>query len=53
LYGGIHFRSDNDEGLKLGRRIGRLVLERLLGADAKPPLTARELTPLLDQDPRQ
>lgn len=53
LYAGIHFRSDNEEGLKLGRRIGTLVLERLLGADAKPPLTARELPPLLDQAPRQ
>jgi hypothetical protein len=28
LYGGIHFRSDNEAGLELGRRIGRLVLER-------------------------
>jgi membrane-associated phospholipid phosphatase len=53
LYAGIHFRSDNDEGLKLGRRIGRLVLERLVGADAKPPLTARELPPLLGQAPQQ
>ena len=22
LYGGIHFRSDNDAGLELGRRVG-------------------------------
>jgi hypothetical protein len=29
LYGGIHFRSDNDEGLKLGRRVGGRVLARL------------------------
>ncbi len=28
LYGGIHFRSDNDVGLALGREIGRLVAER-------------------------
>jgi membrane-associated phospholipid phosphatase len=28
LYGGIHFRFDHDAGLTLGRRIGRLVLER-------------------------
>lgn len=28
LYGGIHFRSDNEAGLALGHRIGRLVLER-------------------------
>ena len=26
LYGGIHFRSDNEVGLKLGRRIGRKAL---------------------------
>jgi hypothetical protein len=29
LYGGIHFRSDNDEGLKHGRRIGEQVVEHL------------------------
>ena len=28
LYGGIHFRSDNDVGLRMGRDIGRLVVER-------------------------
>lgn len=27
LYGGIHFRSDNVEGLKMGRKIGDLVVE--------------------------
>ena len=26
LFGGIHFAIDNDEGLKLGRRIGQRVL---------------------------
>ena len=31
LYGGIHFRSDNEAGLELGRRIGRLVVERQYG----------------------
>lgn len=31
LYGGIHFRSDNDEGLKLGRRIGALIADKALG----------------------
>jgi hypothetical protein len=36
LYGGIHFRSDNDEGLKLGRAAGRRVVERSLGRDAAP-----------------
>jgi hypothetical protein len=29
LYGGIHFRSDNEEGLKVGRRIGALALARV------------------------
>jgi membrane-associated phospholipid phosphatase len=28
LYGGIHYRFDHDAGLTLGRRIGRLVLDR-------------------------
>jgi membrane-associated phospholipid phosphatase len=28
LYGGIHFRSDNDVGLRMGREIGRLVVKR-------------------------
>lgn len=31
LLGGIHFRSDNDEGLALGRRVGERVLQRVLG----------------------
>lgn len=29
LYGGIHYRFDNEAGLTLGRRIGKTVLERL------------------------
>ncbi len=36
LYGGIHFRSDNEEGLQLGRQVGRRVLERSLGGDRLP-----------------
>lgn len=31
LYGGIHFRSDNDEGLAAGRRIGQCVAARAFG----------------------
>ncbi|MFO1431909.1 MAG: vanadium-dependent haloperoxidase [Candidatus Competibacteraceae bacterium] len=31
LYAGIHFRSDNEAGLTLGRRIGRLVVDRYYG----------------------
>ena len=30
LYGGIHFTSDDDEGLELGRRIGKRAIERRL-----------------------
>jgi membrane-associated phospholipid phosphatase len=29
LYGGIHYRFDNDAGLALGRRIGTVTLRRL------------------------
>lgn len=29
LWGGIHFRSDNDEGLRLGRAVGDAVVARL------------------------
>jgi hypothetical protein len=32
LYGGIHYRSDNEEGLRLGRRVGMLAIEKLFGA---------------------
>lgn len=46
LYGGIHLRSDNDEGLKLGRRVGRLILERLYGDRLAPPLASKPLPPL-------
>lgn len=29
LYGGIHYRFDNEEGLKVGRQVGQLVVSRL------------------------
>ena len=32
LWGGIHYRSDDDEGLRLGRRVGALVVKQALGA---------------------
>jgi membrane-associated phospholipid phosphatase len=35
LYGGIHYRSDNDEGLRLGRRVGEVVMKKALGAAAQ------------------
>jgi membrane-associated phospholipid phosphatase len=28
LYGGIHFRSDNEAGLVLGRKVGRVAAKR-------------------------
>lgn len=34
LYGGIHFQSDNDEGLKLGRQIGQYVTNIALPAQS-------------------
>lgn len=36
LYGGIHFQVDNDEGLKLGREIGRRVVARAMPGSARP-----------------
>ncbi|WP_186406705.1 vanadium-dependent haloperoxidase [Candidatus Accumulibacter aalborgensis] len=36
LYGGIHLRSDNEEGLRLGRAVGRRVLERSRRTDGAP-----------------
>ena len=47
LYGGIHFRSDNEEGLRLGRGVGRLVLGRLYGDRLVQPLASQPLAPLL------
>ena len=29
LYGGIHFKSDDDDGLQLGRTVGDLVIDFL------------------------
>ena len=40
LYGGIHFRSDDDFGLDLGRRVAARVLARALG-EAQSAATAR------------
>lgn len=38
LYGGIHFRSDNQQGLALGRDIGRTVMERLSSESVVPAI---------------
>ena len=35
IWGGIHFRSDNVEGAKMGRAIGRLVVRRAQGDGAE------------------
>lgn len=32
LFGGIHFPSDNEQGLRLGREIGQRVLARVIGS---------------------
>jgi membrane-associated phospholipid phosphatase len=32
LYGGIHYRSDNEEGLQLGRRVAEQVVKRAMPA---------------------
>ncbi len=29
LYGGIHYRFDNDEGLKAGKQVGELIVQRI------------------------
>jgi hypothetical protein len=35
LWGGIHYRSDNEEGLALGRRVGERVVKRALEPDSR------------------
>ncbi len=37
LYGGIHYRFDNEGGLELGRRIGQLAITVGQGSDASAP----------------
>ena len=37
LYGGIHYRFDNDDGLVIGEKVGRAVVERLKGDGADRP----------------
>ncbi len=33
LYGGIHYPADNEDGLKLGRRIGKMVVSKALSSN--------------------
>ncbi len=37
LLGGIHYRSDNDAGLALGREVGRRVVQRVFGQSQGTP----------------
>jgi hypothetical protein len=37
LLGGIHYRSDNEAGLELGREVGRRVLQRVFGENPRNP----------------
>ncbi|NUS99067.1 MAG: vanadium-dependent haloperoxidase [Gemmatimonadaceae bacterium] len=37
LYGGIHYRFDNEQGLALGRRVGALAVARLRGSASGAP----------------
>lgn len=41
LYGGIHFESDNNEGLILGRAVGKKAIERLLQRPPAPSLSGK------------
>jgi membrane-associated phospholipid phosphatase len=36
LWGGIHYRSDDDEGLQLGRRVAERVMKQALAATTAP-----------------
>ncbi len=38
LYGGIHFRHDNEEGTRVGTEIGARVVERMQAASSGPLL---------------
>ena len=37
LLGGIHYRSDNEAGLELGREVGRRVVQHIFGKDPASP----------------
>lgn len=41
LYGGIHFRSDNDQGLELGRRIGKRAVGQAVESSTQSAATTR------------
>jgi hypothetical protein len=37
LFGGIHYRSDNEAGLAMGREVGRRVVDRVFAEGTAPP----------------
>jgi hypothetical protein len=52
MWAGIHWRSDHEAGMKLGRTVARLVLRQLM--DMGIPLCPPEPQPIKDQcDPKQ
>lgn len=44
LYGGIHYRFDNDAGLDLGRRVGKLTVAKMKTIDPKEPVRKKKKT---------
>ena len=42
LYGGIHYRFDNDAGLALGRRVGLLTVAQMKPVDPKDPVRKKK-----------
>jgi hypothetical protein len=44
--GGIHFRTDNEVGLEMGRKVGAAVIKKVMtdGADGELPLAERKKT---------
>lgn len=37
LWGGVHFKIDNDKGLEVGRQVAALYIERVKAEDSNPP----------------
>lgn len=44
LYGGIHYRFDNEAGLSLGRRVGKLTVAQMKTTDTTAPLRKNKKT---------
>ena len=43
LYGGIHYRFDNEAGFALGRRVGLLAVARMKTTDSKEPVRKKKI----------